>query len=1315
MKNLLKSTWKSYASLAALAVAGFAGPASAALTVTLENQSGTANTWPFTPAWTVNTDNSLIAGLAPSQALGDFSKELAGRSVNSLTLNTNLTIGIVQPSTSTTTNYVTCGNGSGAGSLVVYTLPANSFGYDLTNITVYGGWANSGRDAQAYTVLYSTVTSPDDFQYLTSVAYNPTVPANTPSSNREIIRDTAGGVIAANVAKLKFVFNVPGVENGFVGYASITVGGTAALNAGSPGIRISTANQNSPTAFTPSWTLETPNLIGGMAPTTAPGNFTQEGAGGTSVLTDGAIGESGTITTFATGGSSGGGSLIYTLPNDVNGTDVTNVTLYSGWGNADRDGQYFVLSYATISAPTAYIPITTVFYNPAGVSGASANRVSISMNNGLPLATSVSKLKFDFATPVGAGQFDNGYSGYSEIVVQGTDSSTPPAPPSPYLTEDTLPSYIETVVGDQVVFTAAFSNAPPAELQWQHISTDGTATNDVPGATTGTLTLNNAQLADSGSYRLKAVNATNNLAAPSYSSARQLVVNAVPAPINGIIVEPSNQRGLGATGISTNFYPTWSVATDDDLILGAVPIPGTGEFGDASTGNDPSLLTDGVNGFLNYWPGVGGSETLVTLGGNRGKSVTYTLPPSTYGYDITNIVVYGGWGDNGRDQLKYQVLYSVDGNMPALPLLTVDYNPANIPSGIQSATRTTLVPTSPGGLVRNVTALTFNFDVGVENGYVGVSEIVVGGKLSPPMPTLAQDISPIIARTVAGDHITLTASFNGADAYQWQKDGTNISDGPNVSGATTTTLTLSNLQPSDTATNSGYRLAGINSSGTAFSTACALTVNPVSPATNNVVVSVAGQIYLHQATFTPDWTTDTSANNLIYLSLPSDSTVGFGLEPFATTRDISEMTDGGSLTLSLADDGTHKTTSGNYLTAGNGAGLDGTRDENGVYLHSQAGRYLVYDLPASANGYDLTNITVFGGWADAGRDQQAYTVLYATVADPTMFLPLATVNFNPANPDGGTSATRVTLTPGAGAMVSNVSAVMFDFRSPGTENGYGGYAEITVGGIPSTTSVEPGPVVTTENQTNAFTWTVESPNLIANQLPSSYGVGDFTLEGCNVTNLTDGVIGFGSAFGTSLGANGIAVPWIIFNSPSGWDLTNIVVYSLWHDYGRDGQFYTVSYSTLSEPSTFLPLSTVYYNPDVPQDGRDSGNRVEISPVTGQTVLATNVAAVKFDFTIQGNQDFGWSGYSEIVLQGSNLNAATPPLVDAVRVNSGNLVITGTGLANAGYTILTTTNLAKPLAEWTIGATGVIGGTGSFSNAIPVDPAAPARFFRVRIP
>ncbi|MBN2783838.1 MAG: hypothetical protein JXR25_03345, partial [Pontiellaceae bacterium] len=130
-----------------------AGSASAELVQSTGNQTGSV---PFTPAWTPAA-SSLIAGRSPDTALGDFSKEAIGRDVDSLTAGGSLTIdAIMAPNSTCSTNYVTCGHASYAGSTLIYTLPDSAYGYDVTNITVYGGWQDSGRDAQAYTVYYST-------------------------------------------------------------------------------------------------------------------------------------------------------------------------------------------------------------------------------------------------------------------------------------------------------------------------------------------------------------------------------------------------------------------------------------------------------------------------------------------------------------------------------------------------------------------------------------------------------------------------------------------------------------------------------------------------------------------------------------------------------------------------------------------------------------------------------------------------------------------------------------------------------------------------------------------------------------------------------------------------------------------------------------------------------------------------------------------------------------------------------------------------------------------------------------------------------
>ncbi|HEY2328203.1 MAG TPA: hypothetical protein VGI63_00120, partial [Verrucomicrobiae bacterium] len=56
------------------------------------------------------------------------------------------------------------------------------------------------------------------------------------------------------------------------------------------------------------------------------------------------------------------------------------------------------------------------------------------------------------------------------------------------------------------------------------------------------------------------------------------------------------------------------------------------------------------------------------------------------------------------------------------------------------------------------------------------------------------------------------------------------------------------------------------------------------------------------------------------------------------------------------------------------------------------------------------------------------------------------VNYNPSIGSGIQSATRVALTSSDGVLATGVAAVKFDFTSPVSENGYCGYAAITVFG-----------------------------------------------------------------------------------------------------------------------------------------------------------------------------------------------------------------------------------------------------------------------------
>ena len=78
---------------------------------------------------------------------------------------------------------------------------------------------------------------------------------------------------------------------------------------------------------------------------------------------------------------------------------------------------------------------------------------------------------------------------------------------------------------------------------------------------------------------------------------------------------------------------------------------------------------------------------------------------------------------------------------------------------------------------------------------------------------------------------------------------------------------------------------------------------------------------------------------------------------------------------------------------------------------------------------------------------------------------------------------------------------------------------------------------------------------------------------------------------------------------------------------------------------------------------------------------------------------------------------TEALIGNPPVRSGNyLILTGGGgTPGGGYSVLTSLNVAAPLASWTINTTGTLSGSGTYSNAIAINPGEPARFFMVRQP
>jgi hypothetical protein len=192
-----------------------AAMASGAPTIATNSETGVG---PFTPTYTPS-GTDLINGTSPSAQTGNFSEEASG-GVAVLTNGTSGTISGGNPGVNTL--FAT----AGTGEQVTYSLnlAASPQGYLITGIDAYGGWNDSGRDQQLYTVAFSTVANPGVFVNYTSINFNPAA-AGDPSATRVQITDTMG-VLASNVAAIRFTFDQPGApENGYTGYTEVDVFG----------------------------------------------------------------------------------------------------------------------------------------------------------------------------------------------------------------------------------------------------------------------------------------------------------------------------------------------------------------------------------------------------------------------------------------------------------------------------------------------------------------------------------------------------------------------------------------------------------------------------------------------------------------------------------------------------------------------------------------------------------------------------------------------------------------------------------------------------------------------------------------------------------------------------------------------------------------------------------------------------------------------------------------------------------------------------------------------------------------------------------
>src|SRR5581483_3146687 len=174
----------------------------------------------------------------------------------------------------------------------------------------------------------------------------------------------------------------------------------------------------------------------------------------------------------------------------------------------------------------------------------------------------------------------------------------------------------------------------------------------------------------------------------------------------------------------------------------------------------------------------------------------------------------------------------LDATMGAMPTNDDPYGYGTGDSGGVATTTPILegTPTAPGTYTFSLTAFEFGATSGLQSDSFNYTVTVDAATAATVAPTFTTQPAP--QTVTAGATVTLTAAASGTPAptYQWLKNGTAIA------GATSATLTLTNVQAADAGS---YSVVATNSVGNVPSSAITVAVN--APTGGAVAPAIARQ------------------------------------------------------------------------------------------------------------------------------------------------------------------------------------------------------------------------------------------------------------------------------------------------------------------------------------------------------------------------------------------------------------------------------------------------------------------------------------------
>ncbi|WP_449282310.1 Ig-like domain repeat protein [Leucobacter sp.] len=190
-------------------------------------------------------------------------------------------------------------------------------------------------------------------------------------------------------------------------------------------------------------------------------------------------------------------------------------------------------------------------------------------------------------------------------------------------TFSTQPADQTVELGGDATFTAEAAGDPAPSYQWQSRLGQGAAFEDIAGATSSSLTVPNAQLADNGrEYRVLATNEASQV--PSGTAKLTVVVS-----------DPENETTTAVTAQASGDFP--ADFAGEDVVVTATVTPaaaeGTVEFfaGETSLGTAPAtegtatLTTTGFTGGAHRVTAVFTPSNPVVYGSSESSAVTYRI------------------------------------------------------------------------------------------------------------------------------------------------------------------------------------------------------------------------------------------------------------------------------------------------------------------------------------------------------------------------------------------------------------------------------------------------------------------------------------------------------------------------------------------------------------------------------------------------------------------------------------------------------------------------------------------------------------------